>query len=116
MPAKKGDEEGQKRWEWIVFSFMLAVLFGGVLHVALACGYLGSIFPGFVQSNDVRLDRVNFVALQVLAIQMDSKAQKICDNPQDKSLDNELGTEINHLEQAYAFIANRGYDLTQCPR
>jgi|HubBroStandDraft_2_1064218.scaffolds.fasta_scaffold06416_4 hypothetical protein len=115
IPPKTNDLEEQQRWRWVVFASLVGLMSAFSLHLALECGWLPAIYPGYALSSDTQAiqRRVDVIATLSLEHEIRAKALELC---QEKNRDrrNELNDDIAKLEREYREIARTGYPIPNC--
>lgn len=115
IPPKTNDLEAQQRWRWVVFSVLLGLCASLGMHIALACGLVPSVYPGFAlasetQSIEKKLDLLTTIGLER---EMRAKEQELCHEriPERRS---ELNDDIARLQREYWSLMKQWYQIPRC--
>lgn len=115
IPPRTNDLEEQQRWRWIVFGALIGLGGGLTLHIALACGLLPSIYPGFAlasetQTIEKKLDLLTTIGLER---EMRAKMQELCrENDHDRR--NEINDDLARLQREYWSLTRQWYQIPRC--
>lgn len=115
VPPKTNDLEDQQRWRWVVFTVLVSLSASLALHIALSCGWLPSVYPGFAlasetQSIEQKLDLLTTIGLER---EMRAKMQELCHetNQEHRS---ELNDDIARLQREYWTLMKQWYQIPRC--
>jgi len=114
-PRNTNDEYEQNRWRWMVFAALILIISGSVLHIALACGWLPSVYPGFAQVSSVTAiqTRVDLIAAQSLETAIRNRVADRC-KAADPAFKQELTEDIDKLNREYFTIQRFFYREPKC--
>ena len=117
VPPKTNDLEEQQRWRWVVFVGLTSTFLGLSVHIALACGWLPSIYAGFALASETKSiqQRVDVIATLALEREMRSKALELCQE-KDQSRRNEINGDLAKLQHEYHDIAQQWYNIPSCDK
>lgn len=115
IPPKTNDLEEQQRWRWVVFTLIVSLGASLLLHVALACGMLPGIYPGFALESETRsiTDKLDLLTTIGLEREMRAKMLELCkEHNQDRR--NEINEDISRLQREYWSIEKQWYQVPRC--
>lgn len=114
-PRTPNDEHEQQRWRWVVFSAILIIGSGLVIHVVIACGLIPQLSTGFALSTSVGdlKSQVSLIAAQSLETSMRNKITDRC-RAKDASFKQELTEDIDKLDREYFSIEHTYYREPTC--
>lgn len=94
---------------------LIALASGFSLHIALACGYLQVLFPGFASAADTQKiqQRLDVVAGINLEREMRYKEQQLCAT-KDERIRGIMNDDIAKLQREYFDIAKHYYVIPGC--
>jgi hypothetical protein len=117
IPPKTNDLDAQQRWRWIVFIGIAGLFLGLSAHIALACGWVPSIYSGFALSQDTKAiqQRVDVIATLALEREIRSRTLELC-HEKDQERRNELNGDISKLQHEYHDIAQQWYAVPECDK
>lgn len=115
IPPKTNDLEDQQRWRWVVFGTLIGLGASLALHIALACGYLPALSPGFAlasetQSIEKKLDLLTTIGLER---EMRAKMQELC-RESDHDRRNEINDDLARLQHEYWSLTRQWYQIPRC--
>lgn len=115
VPPRGTDKRGQTRWRWLVFVLLCAIVGGGLVHLALECGYLTSVFPGYATTADLARVESRFDLFMTgdLEERMLAKAAERCE-AKDSRIKQELSADIARLQYDYHAITKGWYRVPGC--
>ena len=115
VPPRTNDLEAQQRWRWVVFIGLVGVISGLSLHIALACGWIPSLYPGFALASDTKSiqRRVDVIATLSLEHEMRAKALELC-NEKSQQRRSEINDDISKLQKEYHDISQIWYQIPRC--
>lgn len=117
VPPKEGDIEGQTRWRWVVFMSIVGLGSGLMLHVALACGYLPAVSPGFASTSDTKAiqRRVDLIAILSIEHEIRWKTGELCKTTDYRQRE-DLNAEVSRLQRDYRDILGVWYNVPSCDK
>lgn len=126
VPPRERDGPRFRRWQWAVAAgvFLLAVTVAA--HIALACGLIPTLYPGFANAGEVSQTRVE-LQNQVKAVQADAVAIRLaiwdqqlfnlrlqqCNEP-NRNLRAALLEKIAEIQGRYRTLTGREPALINC--
>jgi hypothetical protein len=115
IPPKTNELEEQQRWRWVVFAALIGLSTTLALHIALACGWMPAIWPGFALASDTQAiqRRVDVIATLAIEHEIRIKATELC-SEKDQMRRNEINDDIAKLQREYHDIASNWYNIPPC--
>jgi hypothetical protein len=115
VPPKTNDLDEQQRWRWVVFAFMVSMLSSVSVHLALACGWIPSVYPGFALASETKsierkLDLLTTIGLER---EMRAKMQELC-HEREHDRRNELNDDVARLQRDYWGLTKQWYQIPRC--
>lgn len=100
-----------------MFVGLTSTFLGLSVHIALACGWLPSIYAGFALASETKSiqQRVDVIATLALEREMRSKALELCQE-KDQSRRNEINGDLAKLQHEYHDIAQQWYNIPSCDK
>jgi hypothetical protein len=117
IPPKASDQDSQQRWRWVVFIGLVGLFAGLTAHIALACGWMPSVYSGFALSQDTKAiqQRVDVIATLALEREIRSKVLELCQE-RNQERRNELNGDLARLQHEYHDIAQQWYNVPGCDK
>lgn len=115
IPPKTNDLEAQQRWRWVVFATLVSLGASLLLHIALACGMLPAIYPGFALESETKniTQKLDLLTTIGLEREMRAKMLELCkERSQDRR--NEINEDISRLQREYWAIEKQWYQVPRC--
>lgn len=115
IPPNVGDTDGQRRWQ-ITMAACVVVLCGSmVLHIAMACGMIPSVFDGFARSAEVQslANDVNTIVVLQMGSELRQDQADRC-HASDDNTKLRLSAQIDKIEQYYVKRTKVAYILPLC--
>lgn len=115
VPPKTNDLEEQQRWRWVVFGSIVSLAGSFALHIALACGWIPTVYPGFASAVETQglQSRLDLIATLNLEHEIRSKTAELC-NEKNRDRRIEINDEIAKLQREYLEIAKHWYPSPRC--
>lgn len=115
VPPRTNDLDVQQRWRWAVFASIIAISVAFTSHLALECGWLPELHPGFASQADVKNIEKKIDLISVISIERDikDKIRQMCKS-HDPELRLELNDDIDRLQRDYKSITGDWYRLPKC--
>lgn len=115
IPPKTNDLEAQQRWRWVVFAALISLGSSLLLHIALACGMLPSVYPGFALESETKTitEKLDLLTTIGLEREMRAKMLELCKEPNhDRRA--EINEDIARLQREYWSIEKQWYQVPRC--
>lgn len=119
IPPHDADPEKIYRWRVFTAGTVIVMAAGIVTHIALACGFIPALFPGFASAADLKT-----LAQQQQAMRVESLGDSLYDMKKDQCIAENAGNlqaaetqdqRIREKRDAYRDISGgREYDLPPC--
>lgn len=129
VPSIDDDPKAQYRWRVAVALLIIGGITLNVLHIALACGFITSAFPGFASAADLasaanRTDwkikrfeeKQDVVNGSILSSFILAAQDKVCaaDRAKDYDKAQTLNVNLHSLLDSYHYTTGDFYQLTPC--
>lgn len=98
-----------------MFTLLVSLSASLGMHIALACGFIPALYPGFAlatetQSIEKKLDLLTTIGLER---EMRAKMQELChEHQQDRR--NELNDDLARLQREYWMVTKEWYQIPRC--
>jgi hypothetical protein len=113
-PDVAATPDAHHRWRWSVSIMTLASVTAITVHIAIACGYLTAIHPGFAHASDLQTLKVEWRQAQEAEVEtkiLETRVKQCTSKEQVRHLYTE---SLQKLVVHYQRVAGRAYPLPSC--
>jgi len=115
IPPKPHDIHALLRWQWAIAASVIGLSAALLVHVALACGFVPSVFAGFASSEQMTKieSEISMITVLNLSQEMREDQMERC-KTKDDDMKFKLSGDLDRMELYYTRMTHTAYALPAC--